>query len=81
LRESFPVTLQHLETSRTDSHFNRTGLSVEEQIGRVKRPLAVATGCAARWSSHFWAGADAKVAARDRPFHTQSGVRETAGHE
>jgi hypothetical protein len=32
-------------------------LSVEEQIGRVKRPLAVATGCAARWSLHFRAGA------------------------
>ena len=34
----------------SNSHFKRTGLSVEEQIGRVKRPFAVTTGCSARFS-------------------------------
>jgi len=47
----------------TDSHFKRTRLSVEEPVGRVKRRFAVATGCSARLSWHFRAGAGAKVAA------------------
>ena len=49
-----------------DSHFKRTRLIVEEQIGRVKRPFAVAMGCSARFSGHCWAGANAEVAARGR---------------
>ena len=48
----------------SNSHFKRTGLSVEEQIGRVKRPFAVTTGCSARFSAHFRAVASARVAAR-----------------
>lgn len=35
-------------SSSTDSHFMRTGLSVEEPVGRVKRRFAVATGCCVR---------------------------------
>ena len=38
-------------------------LSVEEPVGRVKRRCAMATGCSARLSWHFRAGAGAKVAA------------------
>ena len=41
----------------TDSHFKRTRLSVEEPVVRVKRRFAVATGCSARLSWHFPAGA------------------------
>jgi len=47
-----------------DSHFKRTRLIVEEQIGRVKRPFAVAMGCSARLLRHFRAGPDARVAVR-----------------
>ena len=42
----------------------RARLSVEEPVGRVKRRIAAATGRSARFSGHFRAGADARVAAR-----------------
>jgi hypothetical protein len=48
---------------RMNSHLKRTRLSVEAPTGRVKRGFAVATGCSARFTEHFRAGADAKVAA------------------
>ena len=34
---------------------------MEAPTGRVKRRLAAATGCSARWWWHFRAGADARV--------------------
>ena len=49
IRESRPVT---------DSHFKRTRPSVAGSVARVKRRFAVATGCSARFSGHFRAGAD-----------------------
>ena len=42
----------------------RARLSVEEPVGRVKRRLAAATGCSARLSGHFRAGANAEMAVR-----------------
>ena len=38
---------------------------VEKPVGRVKRGFAVATGCSASLWSHFRAGANAKVSARE----------------
>ena len=49
---------------KKDSHFNHASLSLGESAGRVNRRFSVATGCSARMSWYFAAGAAAQVAGR-----------------